>query len=162
MKAIIKTTAQNARNYSGEKELTYRYAVIGKINGELRTVVDARCWRGRRRNSSTVYASVWVNGLVHTSGRGQAGGYGYHKASAAIGSALSDAGIELYGDVYESYHHWNYEEKQENTPKEIAAIKRRLEKRRAYIGGVGESAIRAALMAVAKAAGAKGKLIIVD
>ena len=163
MKAIITKQVQNARNYSGEKETVSKYVVLGKINGETREIVDARAYMGRSKSSSTVFASIWVNGAdIYTAGRGQAGGYGYHKESAAIGSAISDAGIELYGDVYGSSYVWNYEEKRENTPAEIAKIKRRNAKKRAHIGGVGDYAIKYALLAIAKAAGGRGKLTLVS
>lgn len=163
MKAIIKSQVSNAYNYSGQKEIVSKYVVIGKIRGEIREIVDARAYMGRSRSASTVYASIWVHGdNIYTSGRGQAGGYGYHKESAAIGSAISSAEIELYGDVYDDSMRWNYAEKRENTPAEIAKLKRAAAKRRTHIGGVGDSAIKSALLAIAKAAGGRGKLTIVS
>ena len=161
MKAKITMQVSNARNYSGEKEIVSKYIVLGFINGAQKEIVDARAYMGRSRNSSTVYASIWVHGgEVHTSGKGSAGGYGYHKESAAIGSAISDAGIELYGDVYDSDCRWNYAEKRENTPAEIAKIKRAQNKKRTYINGVGDSAIKSALLAIAKAAGGRRLTIV--
>ena len=160
MKAKIINQVQNARNYGGEKETVSKFVVMDKTGKEF---VDCRVYMGRSRSASTVYASIWVHGNgVYTSGNGSAGGYGYHKESAAIQDAITSAGIELYGDVYESSHRWNYAENRENTPAEIAAIKRRLAKKRADIGGVGESAVRAALLAIAKAAGMKGKPLLVS
>lgn len=160
MKAKIINQVQNAKNYSGEKETVSKFIVMDKTGKEF---VDCRVYMGRSRYASTVYASIWVHGNgVYTSGKGSAGGYGYHKESAAIQDAITSAGIELYGDVYESSHRWNYGENRENTPAEIAAIKRRLTKERAHIGGVGESAVKAALLAIAKAAGLKGKPLFVS
>lgn len=160
MKAKITKQVKNARNRGGEKETVSKYLVLDKNGKEF---VDCRVYMGRSRSASTVYASIWVNGDgVYTTGKGSAGGCGYHKESAAIGSAISDAGIELYGDMYESSHRWNYNENRENTPAEIAAIKRRLAKHRAYINGVGDEAVRAALLAIAKAAGLKGKPLFVS
>ena len=49
-----------------------------------------------------VYACIWVNDSrtgTHTSGGGNAGGYGYHKASAAAAEAFVDAGITLNSDI---------------------------------------------------------------
>lgn len=168
MKAVITKQVQNARNLSDEKETVSKFVVLGKINGEIREIVDARVYMSRSRNASTVYASIWVHGRdkfgaeIYTTGRGEAGGYGYHKESAAVGSAITSAGIELYGDVYDSGSRWNYDEKRENTPAEIRAIRRKSEKRRAHIGGVGDSAVQSALLAIAKAAGGGGKLTIVS
>lgn len=45
---------------------------------------------------STAYACLWVNSNdTHISGGGKAGGYGYHKASAAMQAALDDVGVQL-------------------------------------------------------------------
>jgi len=72
-------------------------AVIDPATG--RTIVTAR-FTGP---GSTVYCDVWLyqrkteSGMANRSGRGRAmaGGYGYHKASAALGSAIADAGVTL-------------------------------------------------------------------
>ena len=102
MKAVLtKQNVSNGHNYGGEKEMVSAFSIIGKIDGKLQAVVTARCYMGRSKNSSTVYASVWAHGTgVCIAGHGSAGGYGYHKESAAIGSAISSAGVELYGSPY--------------------------------------------------------------
>ena len=134
---------QNAKNYSGDKELVNRWQVIGLKNGEQKAIIDCRCWMGRGRNSSMVYASVWINDNgIHRSGNGSAGGYGYHKASAAIDGAIQSAGVELYGTPC-SYS---------DEPVDY--------KKRAYINGVGEQGIELALGAIARKMGYR-KFIIV-
>ena len=46
--------------------------------------------------ASTVYCAIWINGAGKWGrGEGQAGGGGYHKPSAALESAIRDAGITL-------------------------------------------------------------------
>lgn len=101
MKAKIVKPAQNARNYGGEKEQVSTWTVTAVRAGNIEYPVSARCWMGRSRNASTVYASIWVHGRgVETAGSGNAGGWGYHKESAAIGEAIKSAGIELYGSPY--------------------------------------------------------------
>lgn len=162
MKAIIKTPRSNACNYSGNKELVGAYTVLGKINGEMCEVVTARAYMGRSSSASTVYASIWVHGSPGTSGKGSAGGYGYHKESSAFDAAIRSAGIELYGSAYGEPDRWNHSEKREYTPKERAAMVRADNKKRCHIGGVGDSAMRAAFEAIARAAGAKGKLVYVN
>lgn len=128
------TTAQNkAKNYSNDKEVIGKFVIIDKTTE--RTIVDCRLYMGRSKNSSTVYASIWVNikdlklpkdwAYGFTSGSGSAGGYGYHKQSAAVQDALTSAGIELYDK----------------------------DKKQQFIHGVGDGAIRDALLAVAYAAG---------
>lgn len=100
MKATINKQVSNARNYSSEKELCRGMYVIGTRNGRLDEVITARFWRGRSTNASVVLCSVWVRcDPTWTSGRGSAGGGGYHKMSAALQEALNDAGITLDGDI---------------------------------------------------------------
>lgn len=97
MKAKIKELVSNAVNYGVKKELIKTYNVVSNALKELITV---RCYMGRSANASVVYASIWVHGPEHfTSGTGKAGGYGYHKSSAAIGDAIKSAGIELSKDI---------------------------------------------------------------
>lgn len=127
---LTKQNQENARNMGGDKETVSRYVVVG-INGkgEITKGVDCRVYMGRSRNASTVYASIWVHSSgVWPSGHGNAGGYGYHKESAAIDEAIRSAGITLYGDVYG----------REETQK------------KAYINGVGDSAVREALLAIGR------------
>lgn len=138
MKAIIKDQVSNARNYGGEKETVNTMQVIARNNrGELASIVEARFYMGRSRSASNVYCSLWVHhGDICTSGKGTAGGYGYHKESAALQGAINSAGIELYGDCY----------KRDGEDQDL--------EKRAYIGGVGSEAMRSALLAIARAAGA--------
>jgi hypothetical protein len=162
LKAKITAALSNGYNYSGSKELVGAYSVMGKIDGQIKEVVSARAYMGKSKQASTVYASIWVHtGTVHTSGRGSAGGYGYHKESTAFQDAISSAGIELYGTVG-AVSSWNYDEKRAYTPAELSKMKREITKKRMRIGGVGESAMRDAFEAIARAAGAKGKLIYVS
>lgn len=161
IKAIIRTQQKNGSDYSNKKELVSSWSVVGTINGELREIVTVRCYMGRSRNSSTVYASIWVNGDdIHTSGKGCAGGYGYNKHSAAVGEAIKSAGIELYGNPY-GVQQYNYEEKRAYTEEEQKNMLKETMKSRCYINGVGDKAIEEAIKAIAKAAGAKGELLII-
>lgn len=129
----------NAHNYSGKKELTSVYSVVVKLDANeqpsyscddsgMRELIDCRCWMGRSSRSSVVHASIWVHGRGGHSyaGAGRAGGYGYHKPSAAIGDAIRSAGIKLTKDIH----------------------------------GVGETAIRDALKAIAVALGYPSCLIV--
>jgi len=62
MKAIITKQVQNATNYGNNKETVSKFVVLGKLNGEMREVVDCRVYMGRSASASTVYASLWVHG----------------------------------------------------------------------------------------------------
>lgn len=161
IKAVIRNPQENARNYSNEKELVSHWSVIGKIKGELREVVTVKCYMGRSTNASTVYASLWVHVAgFYCSGKGSAGGYGYHKESAAVGEAIASAGIELYGKAC-GIPQYDYNEKRAYTEEEQKAMLRKAMKERCHINGVGDSAIEDAIKAIAKAAGAKGKLLVI-
>ena len=80
-----------------EKELIRAYKVIdlsGGVasDGEAQSFVDCRIYMGRSTSAHSVYAIVWT---TNTDGKGKAGGYGYDKDSAAVGSAIRDAGYML-------------------------------------------------------------------
>jgi hypothetical protein len=86
----------NAKNYAGEKEICGMLRVVAYQDGAFCEPVRVVLYRGRSASATRVYCSVWVNAPgVDVSGRGHAGGGGYHKASAAMAAALDSAGIEL-------------------------------------------------------------------
>ena len=100
MKATFGKMENSAVNYGNKKELISSCDVIVDDNGKLANIITARCYMGRSSSASTVYASIWVNGPDHfTNGTGKAGGYGYHKESAAIAEAITSAGITLDKDI---------------------------------------------------------------
>ena len=137
MKAILPindSEHRNGCNYGNKKEKTSQWLVIDKKTE--RTIIDCRVYMGRSNNSSLVHCSVWIHGNnYYIAGKGVAGGYGYHKESAAIASALSSSGIKLFGSEYRLTN-----KKPDFT-------------RECHIGGVGELAIRSAFEAVAYALG---------
>lgn len=77
------------------------YKVVTIVNGEMVELVDARL--GATDNCH--YASVWLNVRYYDNnyynnygsarGAGKAGGWGYHRASAALESALRRAGMSF-------------------------------------------------------------------
>lgn len=103
------------------------YRVID-LDGEgykdgAKTVVDARVYGTGTLNT----ACLWVSTeSMHTSGSGRAGGYGYHRQSAALGCAIENAGFSLSS----------------------------------RIDGVGDDAMREALLAIARAVGVKRPAIV--
>jgi hypothetical protein len=89
-----------------KKELVYAVSVIGRFKGGkgpdgMQEAVCARFYMGRASSASVVYCSVWVtNGKDYwTSGKGDAGGGGYCKKSAALDDAIRSAGITLSRSV---------------------------------------------------------------
>ena len=100
MKATLGNENSNAINYGKEKELISTWNVIVDNNDGLRNIITARCYMGRSANASTMYASIWIyDEKHHTSGTGKAGGYGYHKQSAAIADAIESAEITLNENI---------------------------------------------------------------
>lgn len=149
-KFTAKTCQSNAKNYSQQKELVSRYLVIDKKTE--RVIIDCRCYMGRSSSSSQVHASIWINSTKHlcedaegfttyTSGRGTAGGYGYNKESAAIDAAISSAGFTLFGSAS------GYGEKPDF-------------KNTCHIAGVGETAIKSALLAIAYACDSRDVIFV--
>lgn len=128
----MKATLPKESTFNGQwkdgKEQVAAMAVIAIRNGEFSQPITARFWMSRRGDgASAVYCSVWTsNQAMSANGRGTATGYGYHKRSAALNSALWNAGITL------------------SEP----------------IDGRGETAMRDALTAVARALGYRKTVIV--
>lgn len=111
------------RNNRKDNAFTHQYQVI---TNELEAPITVRIYSTQARN----YACVWINDSkkqIHLSGGAFAGGYGYHRPSAALEVALEDAGIHLSSQI----------------------------------AGVGEQAMKDALLAVAKALGYKKAQVFV-
>lgn len=71
------------------------------IDGDTDITVKAVFYDTFSPEGTTLYCNLWVWGTdVYTSGHGKAGGYGYHKQSAALMEAIRSAGITLTGDEY--------------------------------------------------------------
>ena len=120
----------NGVDYANEKrELVKAYVVYGLVNNEITELAHASIYMGKSAHATGVYCDFRLRGAECRSSSGKAFGGGYCKKSAAVGTALSKAGIQLFGDVYGEMPMPN---------------------QRAHIGGVGESAIEAALVAVSK------------
>lgn len=146
---ISKEAHENARMPNG-KEQTGCAEVVTVHKGEIINPITARFFMGRSSGASVVYCCIWIRTASgrYLSGRGNAGGYGYHKASAALDDAIHSAGVSLYGYPYSGLD-------RDGKP-DIAAMIR--ERKPASISGVGETAMRSALEAIARAAGYRGKL----
>ena len=142
MKAIFcGEEKSNAKNLANEKETISQYIIVDKKTEK--EVINCRVYMGRSSSSSQVYASIWIsNNGLYTSGYGTAGGYGYHKESAAIDYAISSAGFELFGNVY------------------VRSNEKPDFKKQCHIGGVGESAIDSALLAIAYSIGVKDCIFV--
>ena len=140
IKASIVKKESNAR-CPDNKELVSAYSLVVRLpSGELREVITVSCYMGRSASASVVYAVLWVRCKdgEWTSGSGHAGGYGYHKESAAIASAISSAGIELKDLENDRKDHWF------------------------DLGGTGESYYSQVFDAIARAAGYRGRTLFIS
>jgi len=90
---------ENATKIRDTKELIRAYHVIDCTKKEV--VVDIRMYAARSKNGQIVYCLFWAhNREKWITGAGQAGGYGYHKPSAAMGAAIDNAGITLSSRIH--------------------------------------------------------------
>lgn len=108
MKAIFEFDGEqgpsNGRNLSDKKETIGGYRLVAAKSGvagadRFSQPVWVVFYQGRSSNASVVYCTIWVHGSGrYCAGHGQAGGWGYHKPSAAFQEALNSAGISLVDD----------------------------------------------------------------
>ena len=100
MHATLPTAkTNNALNHHGEKPHYMTLVLVDRATGHK--PVTASVWSST--TGATSYASIWAYShaaAVHSySGAGRATGGGYHRASAALDSAIRSAGITLSEDI---------------------------------------------------------------
>jgi len=88
---------RNVRSYRRENSFWKEIALIDLDKGI--SAAEARFYGA----GSVVYCVLWVRGYDYqrdpARGCGKAGGYGYHKPSAALEEAMQHAGIQLAEDI---------------------------------------------------------------
>jgi hypothetical protein len=98
MKAVILSTG-NSINRSHRKEDKFLEEIscfVMTKEKTLKNVVILRTYGTQAKN----YVCLWAHGEnKHTSGSGSAGGYGYHRPSAAAAEAISAAGIKINQNI---------------------------------------------------------------
>lgn len=90
------TDSRNIEYYRRESSFWRGVKLLDLDTGK--TAVDVRFYG----KSATIYCVVWIwhDALTDSArGYGKAGGYGYHKASAAMAEALQRAGVTLSRDI---------------------------------------------------------------
>jgi hypothetical protein len=105
MKATYDSTTKTKWTQSHRKEgkcLFDSYSVIDLSNpapwgrNKLNSKIELRLYGTGNQN----FACLWVWGQeINTQGSGRAGGYGYHRPSAAAQEAISNAGFTLSQDI---------------------------------------------------------------
>lgn len=132
MRANIDNIRETDRDVRRDNGFDREIAVLDR---DGKPVVIARIYQP----GTVAYCSLWINGAGrYGRGQGKAGGYGYHKPSAALADAISDAGVTLTGDVYG----------------------RAKTDKRCSISGVGDSAMTEACEAIARALTGKRRFIV--
>jgi hypothetical protein len=140
VRATFSATAQeNAR--MPDTPMVSAWSFVVKHGGELREAVCIRTYYAQRGTGmQPIRACVWIRpaekNANYRSGKGSAGGCGYHKESQAIEEAFSSAGVSFYGRAP-----WSRDESRVDW------------KKRFYFGGTGGSGYRDVFEAVARAAG---------
>lgn len=119
-------------------------SLVAMRKGELCEVITVRTYFNPKGSGmQPVRASVWINpadGGEWRSGRGDAGGCGYHKESAAIAEAVSAAGVRLFGRLY------RYRDEPVDMKQPI------------HFGGTGSGGYADIFKAIARAAGYRGRM----
>lgn len=93
MKATFDSIAYTSKRMDSYRKDSSFYKEVSAISpADGRAIVTARYYGP----GSTVYCVVWVHAEPHHgTGCGKAGGYGYHKESAALAAAMSDLGVTM-------------------------------------------------------------------
>jgi hypothetical protein len=105
MQKVLSAELQDGMNFRAHRKedkfyCSYTAMIVKK--SKIKEVLEVRCYGTERMN----YCCVWLwpagevkKGLIHASGSGKAGGYGYHRESAAVAYAFRSMGIELAEDI---------------------------------------------------------------
>lgn len=149
----------NNKYHCQGREIVERLTVVDKKTENI--VLECIVSMGKSSRASTVYCDLSIYNVKHNKmknldwsydfgygvnkstsldGHGSAGGGGYDKISAAVGDAIKDSGIELYGSAYPSHG-------------ESADFKKRV-----HIGGTG--CHREALLSIVYACGYNNVIVV--
>lgn len=97
---VAKFPGTITRSHRKERAAGFSRALIAVVPDDTqvcRNIAEARLyWSG---SFETAYCCLWVHGDTWTAGSGKAGGYGYHKESAAMAEAIRNAGFKLDSDI---------------------------------------------------------------
>ena len=93
MKATFNQPKKDGFNPNHRKQSGFScgYKALAIEGERIKEILDLRIYQPQ----SICYVALWVQCNNHASGTGKAGGYGYHKPSAAAESAFQSAGYEL-------------------------------------------------------------------
>ena len=92
----ISEAAYKARD---KQALLHQYTVLAETKNGIRGIVIARLYSSLRRGANRVTCILWTDGSHNANASGWASGYGYHKGSAALADAISNAGIKISENI---------------------------------------------------------------
>ena len=150
LRAVFKPGSfENGRQF--DTPLSGCGSLIVTHKGELREAITVRTWYSPKGSGmQPVRAAIWIrpadSAEAWRSGRGSAGGCGYHKESQAIFDAVDSAGVNLYGKP----GRYIFGDR-------VADLKARF-----YFGGTGSSGYEEIFSAIARAAGYRGRMLWVS
>lgn len=156
MRAILSTTEVSNAAQPQNKETINTWVALANTKDGIKELTTVRWYMSRASSASTVYCCIWVHGKTFwMSGKGSAGGYGYHKPSAALQDAITSAGIQLVGSPYQGTKAtYEQTERQEDGTYKRVTYKQDF-KRECSIGGCGDTASEDAIKAICEALGYK-------
>lgn len=88
----------NAKAHRKENKFQEAFLLMAIYKGELIQIAELRIYGTNAKN----YACFWLHDKksnTYCSGSGSAGGYGYHRPSAASNEAIESAGIKLSNSI---------------------------------------------------------------
>lgn len=92
--------SESARKARDKQALVHQYSAIGLVENELREIATLRLYMSASASANRVTAILFVNAYpIGITASGIAGGYGYHKGSAAAADAIANAGISLSENI---------------------------------------------------------------
>jgi len=89
-------TSKKKMSFRDTSQIIHGYQFINPADNHA--VIDCRIYTGLRKGSDRITAAIWISdnkSQRYSHGVGIAGGYGYHKGSQAIETALREMGIKL-------------------------------------------------------------------
>jgi hypothetical protein len=98
VKSLNAKNAINAKAHRKEKNFMGEHIGLAVVDGEIKIVVNLRIYGTQARNT----VCLWFHNegwTISGSGSGSAGGYGYHRPSAAAEEAFKASGVELSQDI---------------------------------------------------------------
>lgn len=98
-KSDIYAISEAAYKARDNQALLHQYTILAETENGIREIVIARLYASLRRDATRVTCILWTNGSHNANASGWASGYGYHKGSAALADAISNAGIKLTDNI---------------------------------------------------------------